>query len=86
MQEHFRNSEHVRMGFLYMSRYEGLEGMAPFCEGLKRHAAALGKATLYSETITSAFLFLIIERLARTSQQDGRFPLGMNSSQPTATC
>ena len=72
--EQFRHSDHVRMGFLYVSRYEGLEGVRRFSEALERYAASLGKTSLYHETITWAFLLLIRERLARKRQQDGAIP------------
>lgn len=72
--EDFRHAQHVRLGFLYMCRFPGLEGMRRFCEGLKKLAAASGKPSLYHETITWAFLLLIRERLARSSEHNGRMP------------
>jgi hypothetical protein len=72
--EEFHHEDHVRMGFLYMSRFPGLEGLRRFSEGLERLAAASGKPTLYHETITWAFLLLIRERLARALQRSGRLP------------
>jgi len=41
--EEFRHQDHVCMGFLYMSRFPGLEGIRRFSEGLERLAAASGK-------------------------------------------
>ena len=70
--EQFRHTDHVRMGFLYMCRYPGLEGVRRFSEGLQSYAAALGKINRYHETITWAFLLLIRERLAR--KHDGVIP------------
>ena len=72
--EQFRHRDHVRMGFLYMSRYEGLEGVRRFSEALERYALSLGKTNLYHETITWAFLLIIRERLARQRQRDGASP------------
>jgi hypothetical protein len=72
--EEFHHEDHVRMGFLYMSRFPGLEGIRRFCEGLERLAAASGKTSLYHETITWVFLLLIRERIARTVQRSGRLP------------
>jgi hypothetical protein len=72
--EEFHHEDHVRMGFLYMSRLPGLEGVRRFSEGLERLAAAKGKPALYHETITWAFLLLIRERLARALQHSGRLP------------
>ena len=71
-EENFRHTDHVRMGFLYMSRYTGLEGLRRFSEALQKYAATLGKRSLYHETITWAFLLLIRERLARR-RQEGEF-------------
>ena len=73
-EEQVRHTDDVRMGFLYVSRYPGLEGVRRFSEGLERYAAALGKTNLYHETITWAFLLLIRERLARKRQHDGVIP------------
>ena len=61
----FHHAEHVRMGFLYLSRYPVLESLQRFSASLKRLATALGKPGLYHETITWAFLLLIRERMAR---------------------
>jgi len=72
--EEFHHEDHVRMGFLYMSRFPGLEGIRQFTEGLERLATASGKPNLYHETITWAFLLLIRERLARALQRSGRLP------------
>ena len=72
--EDFHHPEHVRLGFLYMCRFSGLEGMHRFCEGLKKLAAVSGKPSLYHEMITWAFLLLIRERLARSSELNGRMP------------
>ena len=73
-EERFRHSDHVRMGFIYMSRHESLEGVRRFSQGLKRFATALGKGNLYHETITWAFLLLLRERLERRHAQDGLTP------------
>lgn len=72
--EEFHHQDHVRMGFLYMSRFPGLEGIRRFSDGLEKLAAASGKPSLYHETITWAFLLLIRERLARALQRSGRLP------------
>ena len=72
--EDFHHADHVRLGFLYMCRFSGVEGMRRFCEALKRFASASGKPGLYHETITWAFLLLIRERVARALQGSGRLP------------
>ena len=63
--ESFHHSDHVRMAFLYLSRYSAIEALQRFSAALARFATAYGKPKLYHETITWAFLFLIRERLAR---------------------
>jgi hypothetical protein len=63
--EPFHHADHVRMAFLYLTRYPALEAIGRFSGSLQRFAAARGKPQLYHETITWAFLFLIRERLAR---------------------
>jgi hypothetical protein len=65
----FHHRDHVRLAWLYLRRYPALEALTRFAEGLKRFAAANGRAGLYHETITWAFLFLIHERMARTEAE-----------------
>jgi hypothetical protein len=65
--ESFHHSDHVRMAFLYLSRYPALEALRRFSDMLRRFAAAKGKPGLYHETITWAFLLLIHERMARSA-------------------
>jgi hypothetical protein len=67
--ESFHHSDHVRMAFLYLSRYPALEALQRFSTSLARFATANGKPNLYHETITWAFLFLIRERMARAGSQ-----------------
>jgi len=62
--ERFHHRDHVRLVWLYLHRYSLLETLARFSEGLQRFASAHGKAGLYHETITWAYIFLIHERLA----------------------
>jgi hypothetical protein len=63
--EAFHHQEHVRVAFLYLSRYPTLEALQRFSAALVRFAAAHGKTTLYNETVTWAYILLIRERLAR---------------------
>lgn len=65
----FHHREHVRVCFLYLSRYPLLAALQRFCEGLQRFAAAQGKAQRYHETITWAYAFLIHERMSRTAKE-----------------
>jgi hypothetical protein len=66
--ESFHHVDHVRLAFEYLSRFAVLEALSRFSEALQRFAAAQGKATLYHETITWAYLFLIRERIARAGR------------------
>ena len=63
--EAFHHSDHVKMAFLYLSRYPALEALQRFSASLARFAAAHGKPSLYNETVTWAFLLLIRERMVR---------------------
>ena len=65
--ERFHHQEHVRVVWLYLLRYSVLETLARFSESLKRFAAANGQATLYHETISWAYVFLIHQRMAQAS-------------------
>jgi hypothetical protein len=68
--ECFHHREHVRIAFLYLTKYPVLEALQVFCRTLRKFAEARGKPQLYHETITWAYVFLIQERRARagTSQ------------------
>ena len=63
----FHHADHVRLAFEYLCRYSALEALERFSGALQRFAAAQGKAQLYHETITWAYLLLIRERMARAS-------------------
>jgi hypothetical protein len=67
--ESFRHRNHVQVAFLYLEKYPILEALARFSAALNRFAAAKGKAGLYNETITWAFLLIIRERMARAGGQ-----------------
>jgi hypothetical protein len=61
----FHHADHVKMAFLYLRKFPPVEALGRFSSALALFAAAHGKASLYSETITWAFLLLIRERMAR---------------------
>lgn len=65
----FHHVDHVRMAFLYLSRYPALEAIQRFSASLARFAANHGKPQLYHETITWAFLLIIRERIVRAGCQ-----------------
>jgi nitroreductase len=56
--------EHVRVAWLILRAHPRFEdGAQRFCAGLRRFAEAHGKAGLYHETITWAYLVLVNERM-----------------------
>jgi hypothetical protein len=65
----FHHRDHVRMAFLYLSRYPALQALERLSISLAHFAAAKGKPGRYNETITWAFLLLIRERMARAGCQ-----------------
>ena len=67
--DEFHHQDHVRLAWLYLQRHSLLEALAKFSEGLKRFAAAKGKASRYHETITLAYFFLIHERMQRANEE-----------------
>jgi hypothetical protein len=67
--ECFHHREHVRVGFLYLTERPILAALQAFSAALQQFAAAHGKTTLYHETITWAYMFLIQERMARAGRK-----------------
>ena len=67
--ENFHHGDHVRVVWLYLRCYSVLETLVRFSEGLKRFAIANGKANLYHETITWAYVLLINERIERSGPE-----------------
>jgi hypothetical protein len=63
--ERFRHAEHVRLAWLMLREHDLPRALARFSAGLRRYAAALGKAERYHETITVAYLLLVHERRRR---------------------
>jgi hypothetical protein len=60
----FTHRAHVRAGYLYLRRYDFPDACVAMKRAIQGFAAGLGKATLYHETLTIAYLALIAERLA----------------------
>ncbi len=67
--ELFHHADHVRMAYLYLTRYPPLEALERFSASLLCFATSLGKPDRYHETITWAFLLLIRERMARAGER-----------------
>ena len=59
----FHHADHVRLAFAYLKQYPALQGLEKFVASLKHFAATHGKPQLYHETITTAYVLLINERL-----------------------
>ena len=59
----FHHREHVRVAWYYLQQAPFTEALVRFSHNLRRFAAARGKPGLYHETITTAYLLLINERL-----------------------
>jgi hypothetical protein len=68
--EDFHHKDHVRLAWIYLSRFPVLEALSRFSDGLKRFAQSLGKEGLYHETITWSYLLLIRERIARAQAEE----------------
>lgn len=61
--EGFHHREHVRAGWWYLRRHSFPDALARFSASLRRFALAQRKPELFHETITTAYMLLINERL-----------------------
>jgi len=59
----FSHRGHLRAGFLYLRGHDFPGACVAMKRSISAFAAALGKSTLYHETMTVAYLALIAERL-----------------------
>jgi len=59
----FDHAAHVRAGYAYLIRLPFPDAVARMCGTIKKYADSIGKAGLYHETITIAFMALIQEHL-----------------------
>jgi hypothetical protein len=66
----FHHADHVRLAFAYLRSYPVLVAIEKFSAALKQFAASHGKAQMYNQTITWAYIFLIAERIARSGLED----------------
>ncbi|HUJ15398.1 MAG TPA: hypothetical protein VL284_16545 [Thermoanaerobaculia bacterium] len=60
----FHHADHVRVVWTYLQRMPTAEALQRFREALQRFAAHQGKPSLYHETITCAYVFLVNERMS----------------------
>jgi len=59
----FHHREHVRVAWWYLCRHHWTAALERFAAALRRYADAQGATGLYHETITTAWVLLINERL-----------------------
>lgn len=64
----FHHCDHVKVVWLCLRREPVLQALGSFAAALKRFAIAAGRPGLYHETITCAYVFLVNERMERTSR------------------
>jgi hypothetical protein len=69
--EALRHSVHIEIAFLYLCKYSVLDVLGRFPAALTHYAEAHGKAGLYHETITWAYILLIHERMKRAGRAQG---------------
>jgi hypothetical protein len=65
----FHHQEHVRVAWWYLRHHSWADALARFSAALRRFAIARGKPDLYHETITTAFVLIINERLYGADSQ-----------------
>ena len=63
----FGHLEHVRLAWLYLQRFPADEALHRFVRGLRRFAGHLGVPDKYHETITWAFIVVINQRMAEST-------------------
>jgi len=61
--EEFTHAAHIRLAYLYLKQAPFLEACIAMRDGIKRFAGRIGKANLYHETITIAFMCVIYDRM-----------------------
>lgn len=66
----FDHAAHVRGGYIYVRRHGFAGAVDRMATAIRRFATANGKAQLYHETLTVAFLALISERLDSDDSDD----------------
>jgi hypothetical protein len=64
----FHHRDHVRVAWWYLQHHQLPEALVRFSATLQRFAHARGKPGLYHETITTAYMLLINERLDRSGR------------------
>ena len=65
----FHHAQHVRVAWWYLRQHPWPEALARFGAALRRFAAAQGKPNLFHETVTTAFVLVINQRLDDADRQ-----------------
>ena len=65
----FHHRDHVRVAWWYLHQHQLPEALVRFSATLRRFALANGKPDLYHETITTAYMLLINERLDQRGRE-----------------
>lgn len=76
----FSHAEHVRLAWSYLKRMPVLIALGAFRDALQGFAAHHGKATLYHETITVAYMLMVFERMAGSRHQASWEEFARNNS------
>jgi hypothetical protein len=66
----FRHREHLWLAWIYLRELSLLDALRRMSAGLRRFAAARGSPERYHETITSAYLLLVHERMSSPKSGD----------------
>jgi hypothetical protein len=67
----FGHAAHVRAAYLYAREHDFAEALGRMRRALRAYTAALGKSDRYHETITTAFVALIAQRLHEHGDEGG---------------
>jgi hypothetical protein len=70
--EEFHHKDHIRMAWIYLRKFGYEIGSAKVKEGIKKFAAAKNATTLYHETITQFWIYLV-QHVITSNPQTGTF-------------
>lgn len=62
----FPHKAHLRMAWLYVTRFGTAAAVSRAATGIRTLAAASGKANLYHDTVTRAWIYLVAEAVTRS--------------------
>lgn len=57
--EQFKHKEHLRVAWLYLSKYTFDQAMKHITQGIMRYSESVGAAHIYHETLTRVWVFLV---------------------------